>query len=181
MKMKSIVYAFGRMNPPTSGHQRLVSKVVETAKAIGGDHIVYLSQTQKAPTDPLNWGFKRRVCESAFRGVNISQNTAIKNPYIALESLSKEYDNIVMVAGSDQAEEFTKRFTPYADKWGINFSVVSAGQRIVESEGVEGMSASKLRQYAAENKKEKFFLGLPESLSESIKKLIYTNVRKGLK
>ena len=179
--MKNIVFTFGRFNPPTKGHERLVSKVVETAKSICSDHIVYLSQTHKAPTDPLDWNFKRRVCESAFRGVNISQDTSIRNPYIALESLAKEYDNIMMVVGSDQAEEFTKRFTPYADKWGIQFSVVSAGQRIVESEGVEGMSATKLRQYAAEGNKEKFFQSLPESLNDNVKRLVYTNVRKGLK
>lgn len=169
------------MNPPTKGHERLVSKVVETAKAIGGDHIVYLSQTHRSPTDPLDWNFKRRVCESAFRGVNISKDITIRNPFIALESLAKDYDSIMMVVGSDQAEEFTKRFTPYTDKWGISFEVIFAGQRIVESEGVEGMSATKLRQYAMDGNKELFFLGLPGSLSESIKKLVYTNVRKGLK
>jgi hypothetical protein len=86
-----------------------------------------------------------------------------------------------MVVGSDQAEEFTKRFTRYADDWGITFQVVSAGERLVESDGVEGISATKLRQYAAEGKKEKFYLSLPEALSENIKKLVYTNVRKGLK
>lgn len=179
--MNSVVFTFGRMNPPTKGHERLITKVVETAKSIGGDHVVYLSQTHKAPTDPLDWFFKRRVCESAFRGINISSDITIRNPYIALESLAKEYDNIVMVVGSDQAEEFTKRFTPYADAWGTKFEVISAGQRIVESEGVEGMSATKLRQYAAEGNKEKFLLGLPESLKEGIKNLVYTNVRKGLK
>ena len=179
--MDSIVFTFGRFNPPTKGHQRVVSTVVETAKSLNADHIVYLSQTHKSPTDPLDWGFKRRVCESAFRGVNISQDTSIRNPYIALEHLAKEYDNIVLVAGSDQVEEFTKRFTPYTNTWGINFSVISAGQRIVESEGVEGISATKLRQYATENNKEKFFLGLPESLKENIKNLIFTNVKKGLK
>lgn len=181
MQMSSVVFTFGRMNPPTSGHELLVKKVVETAKSIGGDHIVYLSQTHKSPTDPLDWNFKRRVCENAFRGVNISQDATIRNPYIALESLARDYDNLVMVVGSDQAEEFTKRFTPYADKWGIQFSVISAGQRIVESEGVEGMSASKLRQYAVDNNKEKFFLGLPSSLKESLKELVFTKVRKGLK
>ena len=181
MIMSSVVFTFGRMNPPTKGHEKLISAVVETAKSIGGDHVVYLSQTHKAPTDPLDWGFKRRVCESAFRGVNISQDLTIRNPYIALESLAKNYDNVVMVVGSDQADEFTRRFTPYANTWGINFSVVTAGQRIVESEGVEGMSATKLRQYAAENNKEKFLLGLPGSLKENIKNLVYTNVRKGLK
>lgn len=181
MVMSSVVFTFGRMNPPTKGHERLITKVVETAKSISGDHVVYLSQTYRAPTDPLEWFFKRRVCESAFRGVNISQDITIRNPYIALETLAKSYDNIKMVVGSDQAEEFTRRFTPYADMWGINFEVISAGQRIVESEGVEGMSATKLRQYAAEGNKELFFLGLPESLNENIKRLVYTNVRKGLK
>lgn len=179
--MKSIVYTFGRMNPPTTGHLRLISKVVETAKEHHADHIVYLSQTHKAPTDPIEWFFKRRVCESAFRGVNISQDTSIKNPYIALEHLARDYDDIILVVGSDQTTEFEKRFTPYADMWGTNFSVVSAGQRIVESEGVEGMSASKMRQYAIEGNKEKFFQGLPDSLNENIKHLVYINVRKGLK
>jgi hypothetical protein len=175
--MNSIVFTFGRMNPPTKGHQLLVSKVVETAKTINADHIVYLSQTQNKKTDPLEWNFKRR----AFRGINISKDITIKNPYIALESLAKSYDTIRLVVGSDQAGEFTKRFTPYADKWGIDFDVVSAGQRIVESEGVEGMSASKLRRYAAEGNKKQFFLGLPDSLNEGIRQLVYSNVRKGMK
>lgn len=150
------------------------------AKQDNADHMIYLSQTHKAPTDPLEWFFKRRVCESAFRGVNISSDTTIRNPYIALESLAKEYDNVTMVVGSDRAEEF-KSFTRYTDDWGINFNVVSAGARINESEGVEGMSATKMRQYAAEGNKEMFFQGLPQSLNENIKRLVYTNVRKGLK
>jgi len=179
--MKSVIFTFGRFNPPTLGHQKLVSKIVEMAKQNNADHMVYLSQTHKAPTDPLEWFFKRRVCESAFRGVNISTDTAIRNPYIALESLAKEYDNIRMVVGSDQVEEFGKRFSKYADDWGVNFQVISAGERLVESEGVEGMSATKMRQYAAEGNKEKFFAGLPDALNENIKRLVYTNTRKGLK
>ena len=137
--MKSIVYTFGRFNPPTKGHERLVSTVVETARRIGGDHVVYLSQTQRAPTDPLDWNFKRRVCESAFKGVNISKDLTIKNPYLALEHLKENYDRVVLVAGSDQVDEYTKRFSGYAEKWGIQFEVVSAGQRINEAEGVEGI------------------------------------------
>lgn len=179
--MKSVVFTFGRFNPPTTGHFKLVSKVVETAKQLNADHIVFLSQTHKAPTDPLEWFFKKRVCESAFRGVHISSDTTIRNPYIALESLAKEYDNIVMVVGSDQAEEFTKRFTRYADDWGITFQVLSAGERLVESEGVAGISATKMRQYVVEGKKEEFYSGLPEALNENIKRLIYMNVKKGLK
>lgn len=179
--MNSIVFTFGRMNPPTRGHEKVISKVVEVSKNLNSDHIIFLSQKHLPPTDPLEWFFKRRVCESAFPGTNISRDTSIRNPYIALETLAKEYDNIVMVVGSDQADEFAKRFTPYADSWGINFSVESAGQRIVESEGLEGMSATKLRQYAVDGNKEKFFQGLPVLLNKNIKQLVYTNTRKGMK
>jgi nicotinic acid mononucleotide adenylyltransferase len=179
--MKSIVYTFGRFSPPTVGHERLIKTVVEAAKLIGGDHVVYISQTHKAPADPLDWNFKRRVCETAFRGVNISSDISIRNPYIALETLKESYDNIVMVAGSDRIENYLANFAPYAREWRINFNVVSAGQRIMESENIDGISASKLRQYAAEGNKEQFFNGLPTSLNENIKRLVYNNVRRGLK
>lgn len=179
--MKSMVFTFGRMNPPTKGHERLISKVVETARALNADHVVYLSQTHKAPTDPLDWNYKRRVCEAAFRGVNISSDIKIRNPYLALENLAKEYDNLVLVAGSDQVDEFTKRFTPYTELWETQFSVVSAGQRIVESNDVDGMSATKMRQFAIDNDKVKFYNGLPSTLSESIKRSVFANVKKGLK
>jgi hypothetical protein len=179
--MKSIVFTFGRMNPPTVGHALLVSKVVETAKQNNADHVIYLSQTHKAPTDPLEFSFKRRVCESAFRGVNISNDLTIRNPYIALEYLKEHYDNIIMVAGSDQADEYIKRFSGYANDWGIQFSVITAGQRIVESTGVEGVSATRMRQYAADGNKTAFFEGLPSTLNASIKQLVYRNTQNGIK
>lgn len=179
--MSSIVFTFGRMNPPTIGHTLLVRKVVETARSINSDHIIYLSQTQNNSTDPLDWDLKRRICESAFRGVNISKDKNIRNPFIALETLKENYDNIVMVVGSDQADEFKKRFSPYTEKWCVRFSVITAGQRIAESEGIEGISASILRQYALGGNKEKFFEGLPNTLSLDIKELVYVKTRKGLK
>lgn len=179
--MKSIVFTFGRMNPPTRGHERLVSTVVETARAIGGDHIVYLSQTQRAPTDPLAWSFKRRVCEAAFPGVNLSKDLSIRNPFIALDVLKEEYDDITMVVGSDQVEEFEKRFTPYANHWGVDFTVISAGERIAESRGIAGLSATKMREWAAEGKKEKFLEGLPKAINSNVKELVYNNTRRGLR
>lgn len=179
--MKTIVFTFGRFNPPTRGHERLVSTVVETAKKVGGDHIVYLSQTQNGSTDPLDWNFKRRVCETAFKGVNISKDTAIRNPYLALEHLKESYDRVVLVAGSDQVKEYTDRFGDYAKQWGIRYEVVSAGQRIVEAEGVEGISATKLRQFARDNNVEQFLAGLPTLLNEQIKKMVLKNTQKGLK
>lgn len=179
--MNTIVFSFARMNPPTIGHARLVTKVVETAKLVDGDHVVYLSQTHKAPTDPLEWKFKRRICESAFPGVKISKDSKIRTPFQALEKFKGVYENVILVVGSDQLNEFAERMSPYAEKLGLNFEIVSAGERIAESTGVEGMSASKLRQLALEGDRKKFFKGLPSRLPNNIKRLVYENTIKGMK
>jgi hypothetical protein len=179
--MSNIVFTFGRMNPPTKGHERLVTKVVETARSLTADHIVFISQTINPKTDPLDWNFKLRVCESAFRGVNISKDSTIRSPYLAVERLSETYNNVTMVVGSDQVNEFRKGFANLAERLGIEFFVISAGNRIDESDGIEGISASKMRQYARANNKEAFFNGLPGALNENIKELVYKNTQKGLK
>lgn len=179
--MPSIVFTFGRMNPPTKGHERLISKVVETAKTIGGDHIVYLSHTQNNSTDPLDWKFKKRICEAAFPGVRFSKNEKVRTPFQALESFKGNFDKVILVVGGDQINEFATRMTPYAKEWGFDFSVISAGERIDESDGVDGMSASKMRKYALENNKDKFYSGLPGNLREGAKDLIFNRTQKELK
>lgn len=177
----TVVFTFGRMNPPTRGHAKLVSTVIETAKQLDADHMVYLSFSQNNKTDPLEWSFKRRVCESVFRGVNISSDPDIKNPYIALEHLKDHYKRIVMIAGSDQAGEYTKRFSGYAKEWGVDFSVVSAGARLIESAGVDGISATKMRGYALANNSKAFNEGLPSGLPAGVRRLVLVNTRRGLK
>lgn len=179
--MSTIVFTFGRMNPPTLGHERLVNKVLEVAKKVGGDHAVFLSQTQKSQTDPLDWKFKRRVCEAAFPGVNISKDETVKTPFQALEKFIGVYENVILVVGGDQVKEFKERMTPYAKDWGLNFKVVSSGKRIVESNDIDGMSASKLRRLAAEGKREEFYNGLPSYLNRNVKKLVFENTVKGLR
>src|SRR5690606_39254074 len=131
-------------------------------------------------TDPLEWNFKRRICEAAFRGVNISKDESIRNPFIALERLKEDYDHIIMVAGSDQANDY-KKFSKYTAEWGVNFLVLNAGMRINESEGIEGISGTKMRQYVREGNYEKFKEDLPQALNENIKLLTFKNIQKSLK
>ena len=170
------------MNPPTAGHQRLITKVIETAKAEKAEHVIYLSHTQNYKTDPLDWNFKVRVCEAAFKGVNISKDESVRNPFFALGKLCAEYDSVTMVVGSDQLNEFRTGMTKYAEEWGAKFQVISAGERLDESDDmVENISASKLRQYAIENNKKKCFEGMPSTLKPAIMELVYKNVQKGLK
>lgn len=179
--MSSIVFSFGRVNPPTLGHERLINRVVEIAKERGCDHIVYLSQTQRNTTDPLDWHFKLRVCRAAFRGVKISNNTDIKNPYIALEHLKDHYTNIVLVAGSDQVDEYRKRFLQYAERWGVSLEIVSAGDRSNNAAGVEGISATKMREYARNDNRALFLENLPSQLSQPVRLLVYKKVKTALK
>lgn len=179
--MKKIVLSFCRMNPPTRGHERVVSAVVETAKRINADHVVYLSQSHNKSTDPLEWNFKRRVCEYAFPGVNISKDISIRNPYLALEHLKDQYDKIIMVAGSDRIDEYSKNFNKYSKNWNIELDFLSAGNRISESNDIDGVSSSKLRQYARDKDKENFFRHLPNRLNENIKKIVYQNTIRGLR
>ena len=86
-----IVFTFGRFNPPTFGHQKLVSKVAEVASKENANHIVYLSKTQKPGKDPLSWQDKYDLFRKMFPSVNVSRDHAIINPYVALETLGKKY------------------------------------------------------------------------------------------
>lgn len=175
------VFTFGRMNPPTVGHEKLVQAVVKQAKANKADHHIYLSQTQKAPKDPLSWEDKKRFSKMIFKGVNISNDGSIKTPFQALEQLGQQYRNVIMVVGDDRVNEFRGKMAKYAPEWGIeNFEVVSAGSRDPDAEGVEGMSASKVRQFAADGNFEQFAAGIPNTVNDKVKQLMFNKVREGM-
>ncbi len=177
--MKTIVFSFGRTNPPTKGHEKLIKKVLSAAKALNADHKIYLSQSQNSKTDPLAWSIKLRACQSAFPDVNISHDTTLKTPFQVLENLSKDYEKAVLVVGSDQLGEFKTRMLPYAKQWGIELEIISAGARN-KSETINGISASKMRQYAKENKKKLFCDWLPSLLPPQMKISVWKNTILGL-
>jgi hypothetical protein len=169
------------MAPPTIGHEKLISCLVETAKSYGADHKVFLSQTHKPPNDPLEWSFKLRVCQAAFPGVSISRDSSIKTPFHALESFKGKYDKVFLVVGDDRVEEFTSGMTPYANKWGFIFEVISAGKRNPLLEGAEGISATKLREFAMNGEDEKFLANLPKAINKRVGELLLQHTKKGLK
>ena len=178
-KNDTVVFTFGRFNPPTIGHQKLVSKVSEVAANQGADHIVYLSKTQKPGKDPLSWQDKYDLFKKMFPSINVSRDHAIINPYVAMETLGKKYKNVIMVVGSDRVERFKGDMQKYLPEWGIeNFDVVSAGERDPDAEGAEGMSASKARQLATDGNFAEFAKALPSSINNATKKVVYNKIRK---
>lgn len=179
---KRAVLAFGRLNPPTVGH----AKLVDTIKSIEGDHYLFLSHTQKPKTDPLDFATKLKFAKQFFPGINIG-DPGVKTPVQALELLqSKGYTDIVFVAGSDRVEGFQKLFDTYngqPDKTGKvpfkfnSIKVVSAGERDPDADDVSGMSASKMRALAAQGELESFAQGVPD---KKLAKTMYDAVRKGM-
>lgn len=174
---KTAVVAFGRMNPPTIGHEKLIEKI----KSMDGDHFLFLSQTQKPKTDPLPFNIKEQFAKGAFPDINVG-HASVRTPIQMLQMLEKlGYTDIIYVAGSDRVKGFEKLFNDYNGKE-YNFNsieVESAGERDPDADGAEGMSASKMRAAAASGDKEAFASGLPARLQPDWEN-VYSAVRTGM-
>ena len=172
---KVAVAAFGRMNPPTIGHEKLVNAV----KKQQGDHYIFLSQTQKPKDNPLPFDVKLDFAKKFFPGINVG-HPQVRTPIQMLQLLEKlGYTDVVYVAGSDRVESFDKLFNDYNGKE-YNFdsiTVINAGERDPDAEGAEGMSASKMRAAAAQGNLEAFTQGVPRS---ALAKDMYDAVRDGM-
>jgi len=180
--MKKVVFTFGRLNPPTVGHQKLVDKVISTGKKEKADSKVFLSHTQNAKKDPLNYAEKIRFARKAFG--KVIEQTNSKTIIQILQELQKSgYTDVVLVVGSDRVSEFAGLLNKYNGgpfKFD-SIDVRSAGARDPDSVGVEGMSASKLRALAIEGQFDTFKTGLPKKLNDRDAKDIYDTIRAVIK
>ena len=183
------VLAFGRMNPPTVGHEKLVDKVHEIAKKHDAIHAVVLSHSQDAKKNPLDVETKVKHAKKAFPNTNIVG--ASKDKPTIMHHAAAMYDagarHLHVVAGSDREEEYKKLLSTYNGKEGkhgyYNFKSItihSAGHRDPDAEGAEGMSASKMREHAASGNETEFHKGLPDTMSKKDKSAVYHDVRKGM-
>ena len=176
--MSKTVFAFGRMNPPTVGHEKLASKVESEAKRRGAMPHIYLSHTQNAKKDPLPYNTKIAIAKKAF-GKAVTKSSA-KNVIQIMQDLERMgHTEVIMVAGSDRVPEFKSLLGKYNGKE-YNFKkieVVSAGERDPDAQGVEGMSASKLRAIAQSGDYETFAKGMPSKLRDADKKKVYNTIR----
>ena len=188
---KPVVFAFGRMNPPTTGHGVLVDKVHELAKKHGAYHEIVLSGSQDKKKNPLDVSTKVKHAKRFFPHTNIKAASKTETTLLHHAArLSKAgHDHLIMVAGSDRVPEYEKLLHTYngkPDKSGkIPYSfkkinVVSAGQRDPDSEGAAGMSASKMREHATNNNFKKFKEGIPNHVSHEHAKELFHDVKKGM-
>ena len=153
------VFAFGRFNPPTIGHQKLIQKVQSMAKQVNGKGFIFLSHKQNNKTDPLSFKEKQQYITTHINDSTLEVGNATVTTIVqALQKLMNEgRTRVVMVAGSDRVVSFQKFLNQYnkqTDKKGnlvFDFDfvdVVSSGERDPDEDGVTGASASKAREAA---------------------------------
>ena len=183
---KKVVFTFGRFNPPTTGHEKLIDKV----KSVAGsdDYRIYPSQSQNQNKDPLPYAKKiaymRKMFPKHKRSIAVDKNpkTAID---VATSLHNAGYKDVTMVVGSDRVKEFEtllKKYNGVKARHGMykfdNIKVVSAGDRDPDAEGVSGMSASKMRKAASDGNMDEFMKGLPRGFKDG--KSLYRDVRKNM-
>ena len=174
---KKAVFTFGRFNPPTKGHAHLMD-VVKNSSA-GADHYVFTGKTNDPKKNPLQYKDKITFLRAMFPHVNIMDDPKIRTPWEALEELGKQYDEVVMVVGSDRKQDFESQMRPYLKDFGIDkFSIISSGERDADASDVSGVSASKARAFARAGDF-KSFSGTVEG-GEKLKQQLYTKVRQGM-
>ena len=182
----TVVYAYGRFNPPTIGHEKLITKV---AKISGSNpYRIYPSHSQNPKKDPLPQALKTAYMRKMFKryAKNIIVSKSRNAIEIAVELYDQGYKNLIMVAGSDRVKVFDSMLNNYNGVEGKphgyykfdSIKVVSAGERDPDAEGVEGMSASKMRAAAVVGDYDSFSTGIPATLSDADKKKLYRDVRK---
>jgi hypothetical protein len=187
-KEKHAVLAFGRMNPPTTGHEVLVNKVKDVAKTFGASHHVILSHSQDKAKNPLSAEQKVKHAQRFFPKTNITVATKEEPNFLtqAAKLHKQGVTHLHMVAGSDRTDEYYKLLHKYngTHKGALfNFKhikVHSAGERDPDAEGTTGMSASKMRSHAAEGNFNKFKQGIPKHVKPEHARELYTHVRQGM-
>jgi len=188
-KEKHAVLAFGRVNPPTVGHEKLVNKVKEIAKNVGGTHHVVLSHSQDPGKNPLTSQQKLKHAKRFFPDTNLTVSDKEHPNFLsqAAKLHKAGATHLHMVAGSDRTDEYHKLLHKYNNVKGphghFNFKKIevhSAGQRDPDAEGAEGMSASKMRGHATSGNFKEFKKGIPGHVPEKHSKDLYNDVRKGM-
>ena len=170
-----VVFAFGRFNPPTIGHEKLFDAVKKLAR--GSAYRIYPSQSMDTKKNPLDFKLKVKFLRKMFpkHARNIMADKGVKSAFdVVVKLYDQGYTKVTMVAGEDRVLEFEKLLNKYNGQKGRHgfyqfengIVVKSAGSRDPDAEGAIGMSASKLRAAANDNDLKTFAKGMPKAFKD---------------
>jgi hypothetical protein len=189
MPSKTVVFAFGRFQPPTTGHQLLVNVVARLAQQKRADHIIFASKTQDKKKNPLPVDRKVHYLKMMFPRINFMPATPEMRTFleVAGKLYSMGYRNVVMVAGSDRQRNFNETLNKYngkKDRHGYykfdSIEVISAGQRDPDADDATGMSGTKMRAAAVKGNYLEFKKGLPSTMRDIDGRRLMNDIRMGL-
>ena len=180
----TLTVAFGRFNPPTTGHEKLLDTVA--ANSDEGDYIIVPSRSQDKKKNPLDPDTKVSVMRQMYpnhseRIVNDPQNRTIFD--VLKKAHMDGYAGVRIIGGGDRVQEFEKLSNDYNGKLYAfdSVEVLSAGDRDPDGDDVSGMSASKQRKAAAENDYASFRKGVPKSMDDKAARMLFNTLRKAMK
>ena len=181
---KHIVFSYGRMNPPTAGHSKVIDKVKSHAEKIGANHAVIVSHSQKPKTDPLHHEHKKEYLRHIHPDVNFEHSTKEHPHFLAqLKKFNQEgHSHATMVVGSDRVKDFKSLAHKYNGKE-YNYkkiNILSAGHREPDAEGVAGISGTKMRNHASGNDYKSFKAGLHANHSDEHARKLFKATRQGM-
>ena len=179
----TLTIAFGRFNPPTTGHEKLLDTVASSSD--DNDYMIVPSRSQDNKKNPLDPDTKVAVMQKMFpkhkdKIVNDKNNRTIFD--VLKKAHTDGYANVRILGGADRVKEFEKLTGDYNGKL-YNFDnveVMSAGARDPDSDDVTGMSASKQRKAAAEGDIKAFMKGVPKSLSQKDAEELFKKIRTAM-
>lgn len=180
--MKRVVVAWGRFNPPTIGHQKLIDAVAKIAGQ--DDYFIYPTHTHKKPKDPLPCDLKVEYMRKMFptHAKHIIYDKNVNTIIKLLQTYQGTYADLTLVAGSDRVPQYETLLNKYN---GVEYTyrkleVVSAGERDPDADGASGMSASKMRAAASEANVAAFRSGIPSTLNDADMMKLMKAVRDGM-
>lgn len=165
----TVVFAFGRFQPPTIAHEMMCNKIGIVAAAGGADHAIYVSKTQDKKRNPLSVddkiSFLRGMCP---RANFVACDEVVRTPVEAAKSLNAKYRNLVFICGSDRVETLGKVIE---QQNGIDYHyddilILSAGDRDPDSDGLDGVSGTAAREAALCGDFNSFRTMIPEAISD---------------
>jgi nicotinic acid mononucleotide adenylyltransferase len=180
---KTVVFAFGRFNPPTTGHELLVKFVKRLAQRNRADHIIYASRTQDKKKNPIAVDRKLHYLNLMFPNTNFKGASDKERTFMeAAAALNKKYKHLIMVAGSDRVEEYKRLLEKYN---GVDYNfdsiqVISAGERDPDADDATGMSGTKMRALASKGDFAEFKKGLPSAIRMIDARRLMNDIREGL-
>ncbi len=180
---EDLTIVFGRFNPPTTGHEKLLQMAKKTAA--GGSLKIYPSRTQDPKKNPLDPDMKASYMRKMFPEFEeeIINDPEMKSIFDVLTTAAEDgFKNVNIVVGSDRQSEFESLAQKYNGEL-YNFDLIrtiSAGVRDADAPGLEGMSASKLRKAASEGDYKSFRSGTPKKFDDADAMALFNATRQGM-